>query len=251
MQQIRRVWYPLPFFLCHLFALLLFGSWLFEPTRALWDALDNQLFFLLNGLLADGDWQVGFWAALNTKTADVVVGLGMILFFFLFIFSGPRTLRIERLSMFGVMSFIILLSQSELLSLYKELLAMQRFSPSLVLEPAYRLSELVPHIKAKDFSYGSFPGDHGIVTLIWVGSVWFFARWRWGLTAALIGALILLPRMVAGAHWLTDNLVGSSLPVLLLLAWVLFTPIGYYLQRLGVRILKFILPASWGTSPQT
>lgn len=251
MQQIQRIWYPLPFLLCHLFALLIFGSWLFEPSRALWDALDNELFFLLNGLLAEGGWRVSFWAALNTKIADVMIGLGMILFFFVFIFTGPKSLRIERLSMFGVMSGMILLSQeSGLLDIYKELLAMQRFSPSLVLEPVYRLSELVPHIKAKDFSYGSFPGDHAIVTMIWVGSAWFFASWRWGLAATFIGGLILLPRMVAGAHWLSDNLVGSSLPVLLMLAWILCTPLGYYLQRLGVWILGFILPASWGITRQ-
>lgn len=251
MQQTRRIWHPLPFFLCHLFALLIYGSWLFTPTRSLWDALDNELFFLLNGLLADGGWWVRFWAAANTKIADIVSGLSMILIFLVFIFTGPRSSRIDRLSMFGIMSGMILLSQDGgLVDLYKEIIAVERFSPSLVLEPAYRLSELVPQIKAKDASYSSFPGDHGIVIIIWAGSIWFFANWRWGLIATLIGALILLPRMVAGAHWLSDNLVGSSLLGLLMLAWILCTPLNHYLQRLGIRILGFILPESWGTARQ-
>lgn len=249
MQQTQRIWYPLPFFLCHLFALLIYGSWLFEPTRALWNALDSELFFLLNGLLADGDQWPTFWAAANTKTADIVIGLVMILFFFLFIFTGPKTLRIERLSMFGIMCGMILLSQDGgLVNLYTRIIAVVRPSPSLVLEPVYRLSELVPHIKAKDASYSSFPGDHAIVTMIWVGCISFFASWRWGVAATLIGALILLPRMVAGAHWLSDNLVGSSLLVLLMVAWILCTPLSYYLQRLGVWILGFILPDSWRTT---
>lgn len=251
MQQTQRSWYPLPFFLCHLFALLIYGSWLFEPTRVLWDALDARLFHLLNGSLEQGmDWRL-FWAAANTKTADIFTGLVMILFFFLFIFSGPKTLRIERLSMFGIMSGMILLSQDGgLVDLYKQIIAVQRPSPSLVLEPVYRLSELVPHIKAKDASYSSFPGDHGIVTMIWIGSIWFFASWRWGVAATLIGTLILLPRMVAGAHWLSDNLVGSSLLALLMVAWILCTPLTYYLKRLGIWILGFILPDSWGATRQ-
>ncbi|MCW8944342.1 MAG: phosphatase PAP2 family protein [Sedimenticola sp.] len=246
MQQHQRIWYPLAFILCHLFAVMIYGSWLFEPTRTLWDALDNQVFYLLNGSLEQSEsWQV-FWASANTKMADIATGLGMIGFFFLYIFSGPKGQRIERLSMFGMMASMILLSQDGgLVDLYKETISVSRASPSLMLEPVYRLSELVPHIQAKDASHGSFPGDHGIVTLIWVGCIWFFASWRWGVAATLIGVLILLPRMVAGAHWLTDNLVGSSLLVLLMVAWILCTPLTYYLQRLGEWILGFILPNSW------
>ncbi|MCW8848089.1 MAG: phosphatase PAP2 family protein [Sedimenticola sp.] len=246
MQQHQRIWYPLAFILCHLFALLIYGSWLFEPTRTLWDAVDTHLFYFLNGSLEQGeDWRI-FWATANTRMADIATGIGMIIFFFLFVFSGPKNLRIERLSMFGIMSGMILLSQDGgLVDLYKQILTVNRSSPSLTLEPVFRLSELVPHIQAKDASHGSFPGDHGIVTLIWVSCVWFFASWRWGVAATLIGALILLPRMVAGAHWLSDNLVGSSLLVLLMVAWILCTPLTYYLQRLGEWILGFILPRGW------
>ncbi|TVO75809.1 phosphatase PAP2 family protein [Sedimenticola selenatireducens] len=251
MQQTQRIWYPLAFLLCHLFALLIYGSWLFEPTRVLWDALDTQLFYFLNGFLEQAEsWQV-FWATANTRIADVTTGLGMIAFFFLFIFSGAKAQRVGRLSMFGIMSSMILLSQDGgLVDLYKEIISVSRASPSLTLEPVYRLSELVPHIKAKDASHGSFPGDHGIVTFIWVGCIWFFANWRWGVAATLIGTLILLPRMVAGAHWLSDNLVGSSLLVLLMVAWILCTPLAYYLQRLGEWILGFILPQSWRSNPR-
>lgn len=252
MPQQPRVWYPLPFILCQAAGLLIYASWLFEPTRALWDALDSRVFFLLNGLLAEGDRVRLFWAAANTKTADILTGLGMILFFFVFIFSGPRSSRIERLTMFGILSGMILLSQDGgLVDLYKRIISVERASPSLVLEPVFRLSELVPQIKAKDASPGSFPGDHGIVTMIWVGCIWFFASWRWGLAATLFGSLILLPRMVAGAHWLSDNLVGSSLLALLMVAWILCTPLGYYLQRLGIWILGFMLPGGWGTAERT
>lgn len=247
MPQQQSIWYPRGFIALHLLALLIFGSWLFEPTRAIWDSIDRHLFYLLNGSLAEGEtWRL-FWAAANTKTADIITGLGIIGFFFLFIFSGPKDQRIERLSMFGILCGMILLSQDGgLVDLYKGWLPFGRASPSLLLEPAYRLSELVPHIQAKDASGGSFPGDHGIVTLIWVGSTWFFASWRWGLAASLIGLLILLPRMVSGAHWLSDNLVGSSFLVLLMLAWILCTPLTFYLQRLGERVLGRLLPAGWG-----
>lgn len=246
MSQNNAYWHPIGFILCHLLAALLFGSWLFEPTHSYWERLDTAVFYTLNGTLAWGyEWQV-FWAGANSKPADIATGLVMIAFFLYFAFSGGPTAMVKRLTMFGIMADTILLSQDGgVVDLYKQVISVSRTSPSLTLEPVHRLSELVPWIHAKDASPGSFPGDHGVVTFIWLGSVWFFAGWRWGIPALMMSVLILLPRMVAGAHWLSDNLVGSATLVLLMMAWIICTPVTYYLQRLGERILGFILPKRW------
>lgn len=245
-----KVWHPAVFILCHLFAALLFGSWLYEPTRAYWDVLDNWVFFSLNGSLQWGEtWQL-IWAWGNNRATDIVVGVLMILLFIHFIFSGGRRLILERMVIFGLMCVIIVISAEGLLDLFQDALGFKRESPSRVLEPVYRLSELVPHIKAKDASGNSFPGDHGTVTFIWLTFVWLYAGWSHRLTALIMAVLILLPRMVGGAHWLTDNLVGSGTLVLLYMAWFLCTPFGFLVRTTGEKVLGFILPRSWQRVPE-
>lgn len=246
MQDKTAIWHPIIFILCHLGAILIYGSWFYAPTRALWDSVDSELFFTLNGSLSLSEGWHLFWAHANTKVADIAVGIMMILLFLIFCFSGKKYLRVERLTAFGIMAGMILLSQDGgLVDLYKSVIEVVRSSPSVTLEPAIRLSELHPDIKLKDHSLGSFPGDHGIVVLIWLSCFWFFGGWRWGLPAIFIAFLVILPRMVAGAHWLTDNLVGSATLVLLMDAWILCTPVTFYLRKLGVAILSKLLPRSW------
>jgi membrane-associated phospholipid phosphatase len=242
----KPLWHPIPFVTCNLLALVLYASWLIEPTRSLWDGLDTQVFYALNGSLVWGEgWQT-LWAFANSKTADILVGLTMILFFLVFSFAGRSDQRNQRLTNFGILCAMILLSQDgQLVNLYERIIDVVRPSPSLLLEPVHRLSELVPSIESKDAADNSFPGDHGVVAMIWLAAVWFYAGWRWKIAGMILCVLILLPRMVAGAHWLSDNLVGSATLVLLMAAWILCTPVAHYLQRLGVWILGYIFPAGW------
>lgn len=245
MQKPTRIWHPLAFFSCNLLALLLLASWYYPPTRGLWDALDRAAFFLLNGSLAWGEsWQL-IWAWGNNRAFDVGSGLLMIGLFWIHILSGRRGDLIPRLVQFGIMSLLILASQEGVIDTYQRILEVQRASPSLVLEPVYRLSELVPQVQAKDASGSSFPGDHATVLLLWLGFVWIYAGLGLRITSLLLGLLIIAPRLVAGAHWLSDNLVGSGALVLLMLGWVLATPLGYLLKRLGTVILEAILPRRW------
>jgi len=246
-QQRQTIWHPTAFVICHIMMAVLFGSWLFPPTRAILDSIDTWLFFTLNGSLSWGEgWQL-IWAYGNTFLADVVVGSLMILVFMIFCFSGEKYTRVERLSAFGIIPVMILVSQDGGLSnYYVDLIDISRASPSITLEPVIRLSELHPGIDLKDFSNSSFPGDHGIVVLIWLSCLLYYGGWRWGSPALLFTVLILLPRMIAGAHWLTDNLVGSATLVLFMDAWILFTPVAYYLNKLGNVILGKLLPRSWG-----
>ncbi|MES9875147.1 MAG: phosphatase PAP2 family protein [Candidatus Sedimenticola sp. PURPLELP] len=245
-----KTWHPLAFFVCNIAAILLYSSWLYEPTRALWDGLDNGLFYILNGSLQIGEtWQT-IWALANHRTVDVVVGIVMIIFFWHFILTGGRRLIMERMVLFGLMAAMMLATQEGLIDLYQQIIDVTRKSPSLVLEPVYRLSELVPDIKAKDASGSSFPGDHGTVVFIWLGFIFTFASRKHGIAAVLLCILILLPRLVSGAHWITDNLVGSGTLVLLMMAWIVFSPAGYLLRLVGEKILSFILPKSWQRVPK-
>ncbi|OOZ35675.1 phosphatase PAP2 family protein [Solemya velesiana gill symbiont] len=245
-----KIWHPLAFFVCNIAAVVLYGSWLFEPTRELWDGLDKLVFFTLNGSLQWGETWQAFWAAANHRSADIVVAIAMISFFMHFALTGGRRLILERAVLFILMSAMILATQEGLIDLYQAIIDITRKSPSLVLEPVYRLSELVPGIKAKNASKSCFPGDHGTVVFIWLFFAWFFAGWKHRITALVMTVLILLPRLVSGGHWITDNLVGSGTLVLLMMAWIVFTPVGFALRWLGEKILGFILPRSWQRVPK-
>lgn len=246
MRQKRAIWHPIGFILCHLVAIALYGSWLYPPSRTIWDTVDSSVFYSLNGSLAWGEqWQL-FLAWANTKFGDIAAGLVMILFFLGFVFADRAQFRVERLGMFGVTCLMVLLSQDgQLVNIYEGIISVERASPSLVLEPVLRLSQLQPQIPAKDAALSSFPGDHGVVVMIWLACMIYFASWRWSLTGSLLALLVVLPRMVGGGHWLSDNLVGSGTLVLLMAAWILCTPVTYLLQLIGESILGFILPRSW------
>ncbi|MBE8190479.1 MAG: phosphatase PAP2 family protein [Candidatus Thioglobus sp.] len=77
----------------------------------------------------------------------------------------------------------------------------------------------------KDSSSESFPGDHATVLLTWLGYCLFFRRNRWSWAAAFLVIFFSLPRLIAGAHWLSDVLVGGLAIALVALAFGLFTPV--------------------------
>ncbi|MET0049191.1 MAG: phosphatase PAP2 family protein [Sedimenticola sp.] len=245
-----KIWSPLAFFLCNIAAVALYGSWLYEPTRELWDLLDNQVFYALNGSLEWGETWQRFWASANHRNTDIVIAIAMILFFMHFALTGGHRLILERVVLFFFMSAMILATQEGLIDLYQAVIDVTRESPSLVLEPVYRLSLLVPDIKAKDASGSCFPGDHGTVIFIWLAFVWVFAGWKHRIVALVMTVLILLPRLVSGGHWITDNLVGSGTLVLLMMAWLVFSPVGFAVRWLGEKVLGFILPKRWQRVPK-
>ncbi len=47
----------------------------------------------------------------------------------------------------------------------------------------------------------------------------------YGLLAALFAIFFTLPRLMSGAHWLTDDLVGAVSLGTLILAWLFATPL--------------------------
>jgi len=117
------------------------------------------------------------------------------------------------------------------------LLSIRHPSPTLVFRNANRLSKLVD-IAAKDASRNSFPGDHGMMLMIFAA---FMARYfgrRAFLAAACIVVIFSMPRIASGAHWFSDIYMGSLTIVCITLSWFLLTPAS---DRCAAKIEK-ILP---------
>ena len=68
--------------------------------------------------------------------------------------------------------------------------------------------------------------------LIWGLFMALFARG--GRLALVLGitVLFMLPRLVAGAHWVSDDFVGGLLIALLAIGWGYCTPLGAHLAAL-------------------
>lgn len=211
--------------LCHFIIALLVSSFLWPATRTYWDALDRSFFHWLNSSLADRpNWQL-FWAYGNLRLADWIEDIVILSFFYVYIRSATKQMRLQRVSQFLFSLFLgafIILFVNEIL--FRGQLRIPRHSPTLVVDHCIRLSQEIPWLHIKDSAAKSFPGDHA-TTAIYFGTIFtFFAGWRRGLPACLYAAYLCLPRMVAGAHWLSDVLVGSCSIVLFFLSWTLCSP---------------------------
>jgi membrane-associated phospholipid phosphatase len=113
-----------------------------------------------------------------------------------------------------------------------------RLSPSLVLEPVYKLTELVPWITAKDASSRSFPGDHATVLLLFSVFMHVFCGKSYKLLYLLV-VIFTLPRLVSGAHWLTDVLIGGGATVLIVASIALILDLP---KRFSSAVSRYIQP---------
>lgn len=224
-------WHPRALLVCHFLALLLAASWYSDEGREFWFTLDSWIYFNLNGTLHEGYYWQNLWALLNTRGFDVVVGLSILTSYAIYVFSGNHVQRVYRVA-FGV---LIVLVWHITITLSIELLESNRASPSLTLQPTILLSELITNFPFKDSSGSSFPGDHAITLVVLSTMIWFLAGHKVGLIMTIISIALLLPRMVVGAHWFTDNLIGGTLLSLICLSWVLATPIH-------IKVIKLVSP---------
>ena len=231
---------------CNLLALILLASWRWPPARLLWDRFDAGVFHLLNAPLASNAAWAHIWAVCSMRPADLGVGLIMLGFLVKgnWIFTAAQVRRA-----LYVLLAVLLLELLIRVGLFTELVKImhwQRASPSLTVDGAVRLIHLFPdwsrdwHIK--DAAGNSFPGDHASVLLTWAIFLSPFARgWRrwlvWGLAMVFT-----LPRLVSGAHWLSDVLVGGLVLSLIAIGWGLYTPYAAkacsLMERFGTPVLQ-------------
>jgi membrane-associated phospholipid phosphatase len=230
-------WHPGMLAAINLFSLLLFCSWLFEPTRSLWLALDEAAFWAMNNSLSWGSSWQKTWALANNRAFDLVAGTGMLLLFAHRALITDRK-RLPRYIAIGIFMFLTLLV---MLQIGKNI-PIERMSATGVFPEALRLSELVPDIVTKDYSSDSFPGDHGLVLFLVTGFALFYLPRTHGVIAVIFMVLFAMPRLMSGAHWLTDEIVGAVALGSITLGWLFATPFHHritgYLEGKILRIWK-------------
>ena len=213
-------WRPLILISTNLFGIALFASWLLEPTRSLWMQLDNWAFWSMNNSLADGNLWRWFWAITNNRMFDLIT-LGCMLVLYSHYSLRKDRQNLNRYIAVGILMLIAVLVASQI----GKAIPIIRPSATNYFPDALRLSHLVPEISTKDISGDTFPGDHGLILLIYAGFVGFFMSRTYGVIASMMMVAFTLPRLMSGAHWLTDEIVGAVALGVITLSWLLATPL--------------------------
>ncbi|AKP34922.1 phosphatase PAP2 family protein [Yersinia aleksiciae] len=206
--------------LLNLLGIALFLSWYIPVNHGVWFKIDSAIFFYFNQHLLSSPSFLHLVAITNNRAFDVISLMCMgVLYLYFYMKETPAGRR--RLIVTG---FVMLLT-AVVLNQLGHLLPVSHPSPTLTFENINRVSELTG-IPTKDASSDSFPGDHGMMLMIFACFMLrYFSRGAFA-TALLIVVIFSLPRVMIGAHWFTDIAVGSLSVVLVGMSWVLLTPLS-------------------------
>lgn len=225
----RPAFRPVPLLALLALATALFGSWAYiDTTRALWDTVDETVFRTLNDSLRNHPWWQHLWALGNNHFFDFLSSVLMVWLAFRYIMAdGPRYVH-ERVC---VVLYIALVIGAAVLTVDKLLVGEKRFSPTAQLDDVFLLTQHVTWLDTKDLSYNCFPSDHATVLMMVTGLLWFFAGRKTGLIMLAATLFFSFPRLIGGAHWLTDMAVGAMALSIVAVALAVYTPLYHYVIR--------------------
>lgn len=221
MNIMMRTRYPL-IILLNVAGAALFISWFLPLNHGLWSVVDRAIFHFFNhGLTADNLAYAWFLAIINNRAFDGCSLLAMGCLMLSFWLKEDRNGR-RRIFIIGL---VMLLAAVIINQLAQHLMPVTRSSPSISEPGVHRVSDLIS-FPTKDGSRDSFPGDHGMMLLIFCTFMWRYFGVKALLISLVIFVVFAFPRVMIGAHWFTDIAVGSLTAVLIGAPWVLLTPLS-------------------------
>lgn len=206
--------------LMNLAGLALFFSWLLLPGHGFWFPVDAGVFRFFNNLLTENRAFLWLVAITNNRAFDgcslVAMGLLMLSYWVKETPYGRRQI---------IIMGVVMLLTAVVLNQLGQMIPVQRHSPTLFFTDIHRVSDLL-NVPTKDASKDSFPGDHGMMLMIFCGFMLRYFGVRAFAISLIIFVVFSLPRMMIGAHWFTDIFVGSLSVILVGFPWVLMTPLS-------------------------
>lgn len=226
------------------------ASWLLPVTRSWWSQLDMAIFYSLNGSLGYQPFWDWTCALSSTRLFDLLIA-------FIMFMMLTRKKLVDRFSEKNsytpltvfLSALVVLVAIRFLFTKLSIIMGWQHHSPSLVLDNAFRLSEHFPllehYIEVKDRSSRSFPGDHASIVFLWGFFMISFSSNRKYILIIGLCALFMLPRLIAGAHWFSDNFVGGLSISLISFAIAKYTPAGSIVIQTLERLLTLLRIKHW------
>lgn len=201
----------------------LFFSWYLPADHGLWFTLDKTIFYWFNDRMVTSKALLWLVAVTNFRAFDGISLLAMGgLYLHFWLSETPQGRR--RMLAIGITMLITAVVLNQL----GHLIPVSHASPTRFFPDVHHVSTLTG-IPTKDASADSFPGDHGMMLMIFASFMLrYFTRKAFAL-AVLIVVVFALPRVMIGAHWFSDIAVGSLSVVLVGMSWWLLTPASDYL----------------------
>lgn len=198
----------------------IFFSWYLPAEHGLWFVVDKSIFYYFNEKIQLGSTFTYLVGITNIRNFDFISLLAMLSLYGWY-YSRQDKEGKRKMWLIG----IVMLMTAVVLNQLGHLLPVKHCSPTGFFEEVNRISKLLP-IKAKDYSGDSFPGDHGLMLMIYAGFMLKYFGKKAFAGSMVILVVFVLPRIMAGAHWFTDIAVGSLSVALVGLSWVLLTPLS-------------------------
>lgn len=203
--------------------LILFFSWYLPAGHGPWFAIDKGIFYWFNDRMVTSKPLLWLVAITNFRAFDGVSLLAMGgLYLYFWRRETPQGRR--RMLAIGIAMLITAVGLNQL----GHLIPVSHASPTKFFPNVHHVSELTG-IPTKDASADSFPGDHGMMLIIFACFMLRYFNRRAFALAVLIVLVFAMPRVMIGAHWFTDIAVGSLSVVLVGMSWWLMTPASDYL----------------------
>ena len=197
--------------------------WFCPLTHDVCQKLDADIFFSLNKTLSWSTcWQkiMGILNHPNEARLNVFIMVGVNI---LAIFSLEREKRLKVFLFVLYFWFFIQIGLFVLHAIFSDLLEISRDSPTLVLTPFVKLSEVLSH-PVKDHSSISLPAGHTFAVIYWAGFTLLYIPKKLRMLIYLISICLILPRLFSGAHWASDVVFTTTIS-LAWLAWAISTPL--------------------------
>ncbi|MCX8956529.1 phosphatase PAP2 family protein [Erwinia psidii] len=213
----------------------LFFSWYLPENHGFWFITDKSIFFWFNDRLVTNKALLWLVAITNFRLFD---GVSLLAMGALYLHFWRRETPEGRRRMFAI--GMTMLFSALLLNQLGHLIPVSHRSPTKFFPGVNHVAKLTG-IPTKDASADSFPGDHGMMLMVFACFMLrYFTRGAF-LIAVIIVLVFAAPRIMIGAHWFTDVAVGSLSIVLVGMSWWLIAPASDYL----VNALYFHLPGKY------
>ncbi|WP_074012602.1 phosphatase PAP2 family protein [Candidatus Sodalis sp. SoCistrobi] len=192
-----------------LLGVALFISWYLPAHHGIWFTLDSHIYHAVNHQAVRHPLFADLLAITNNRVFDLCSLLAMgtlYLHYFLHADAAGRH-RMLAIALAMIITALVLNQLGHL----GHLVPVSHVSPSRYFKATpggVSIAELT-RIPTKEFSGDSFPGDHGMLLMIFAAFMLHYFGRRAFLQAVLIVLFFSTPRILIGAHWFTDVAVGS------------------------------------------
>ena len=182
----------------------------------LFQSLDTECFLFLNKILLNNTFAQYFFGILSHKNESWLNVIVMVMLNVLALFMIPKDRRLKAIYMvlYCWLSFQVVLLINSLI--FQKMFYINRDSPSVVIDGIIKLSSVLNNTNIKDYSNNSFPAGHALVFMYWVLFINLYAPKKITIFAGIISVLLVIARMITGAHWFSDTVVA------LILGWIYF-----------------------------